>query len=51
VKLREFLNTGGFDETFLLPLMMLPVVIVLGVAGGTIGSVVRRKATVAERSP
>ena len=42
-KLREFEMTGGFGETFLLPLMLLPVVIVLGVVGGTIGSVVRRR--------
>jgi hypothetical protein len=35
--IRTFEMTGGFDETFFLPVMLLPIVAGLGLVGGSIG--------------
>ena len=42
-KLREFQVTGGFGEVFWLPIMLLPIVAVVGTLGGTVGSVASRR--------
>ena len=41
-KRMEFDKTGGFGELFFLPVMLLPVVAMLGVIGATVGSIFRR---------
>ena len=35
--LRTFEMTGGFDETFFLPIMLIPIVAVVGFIGGLSG--------------
>jgi hypothetical protein len=41
-KLQEFQATGGFGEVLFLPVMVLPLVALLGAAGGAIGGIARR---------
>ena len=39
VKLPEFQVAGGFDEVFLLPVMLLPINALIGTLGGMLGRV------------
>ena len=41
--LESFIRHGGFDEVFFLSLMLLPIVAVLGLIGGTLGTIARRR--------
>ena len=42
--LRLFQETGGWGEQWLLPLMLLPIVVALGWAGGAVGRSIARRA-------